>query len=128
MQTETNTHAESCKGYTARFLVKRARTGTRPGVHDLEKEIACMTAFLVLFGLAALLVVGGVRGSLRLRPHRLSTGRRLSGLRRSYATPMNYTTEDEVSRHYRKAWVTVILLLVVVMVIIINTLNAAVIH
>ena len=87
-----------------------------------------MTAFLVFFGLAALLVVGGVRGSLGLRPHRLSTGRRLSGLRRSYAAPMNDTTEDEISHHYRKAWVTLILLLVVVSVIIINTLNAAVIH
>ena len=87
-----------------------------------------MTALLLFFGLTALLIVGGVRGSLRLRTHRLSTGRRLSGLRRSYAAPMNDTTEDEISRHYRKAWVTLILLLVVVSVIIINTLNAAVIH
>ncbi len=102
--------------------------GTRPGVQNLEKEIARMTALLVFFGLTALLIVGGVRGSLRLRTHRLSTGRRLSGLRRSYAAPMNDTTEDEISRHYRKAWVTLILLLVVVSVIIINTLNAAVIH
>jgi hypothetical protein len=42
-----------------------------------------MIAFLFIFGLAALLVVGGIRGSLHLRPHRrVSTGRRLSGLRR----------------------------------------------
>jgi hypothetical protein len=60
-----------------------------------------MTAFLVFFGLTALLVVGGVRGSPRL-----STGRRVSGLRRSYAAPMHDTTEDEIVRHSRKAWVT----------------------
>jgi hypothetical protein len=78
--------------------------GTRPGVHALEKERVHMTAFLVFFGLAALLVVGGVRGSLHLRPHRLSTGRRVSGLRRSYATPMHDTTGEETSHYYRKAW------------------------
>ena len=88
-----------------------------------------MTAFLVFFGLTALLVVGGVRGSLHLRTHRLSTGRRLSGLRRSYAAPMNYTTEDEISHYYRKAFITLILVILSVIVIfIINTLNAAVIH
>ena len=129
MQVETNTHAESCQGYTARFLVKRARAGTRPGIHDLEKEIARMTAFLVFFGLAALLVVGGVRGSLHLRPHRLSTGRRVSGLRRSYAAPMHYTTGDETSHYYRKALITSILVMLsVIVIIIINTLNAIAIH
>ena len=87
-----------------------------------------MITFLVIFGLAALLVVGGVRGSLRLCPHRLLTGRRVSGLRRSHAAPMGYTTGDEMSRYARKAWVTLILILVVVSVIIINAINAAVIH
>ena len=87
-----------------------------------------MTAFLLFFGLAALLVVGGVRGSLRLHPHRMSAGRRVSGLRRSYAAPMDYTTEDEISHHYRKAWITLILLLVILSVIMISLLNAVVVH
>ncbi len=88
-----------------------------------------MTAFLVFFGLAALLVVGGVRGSLRLRPHRLSTERRVSGLRRSYATPINDTTGEETSHYYRKAWIALLLVMLSLIVIfIINTLNAAVIH
>jgi hypothetical protein len=88
-----------------------------------------MSAFLLFFGLAALLVVGGVRGSLRLRPHRLSTGRRVSGLRPSYAAPRHDTTGDETSHYYRKAWVTLILVMLSVIVIfIITTLNAAVIH
>ena len=88
-----------------------------------------MTAFLVFFGLTALLIVGGVRGSLRLRPHRLSTGRRVSGLRRSYATLMNDTTGEETSHYYRKAWIALLLVILSVIVIIaINTLNAAVIH
>jgi hypothetical protein len=103
--------------------------GTRPGVQNLEKEIVHMTAFLVFFGLVALLIVGGVRGSVRLRPHRLSTGRRVSGLRQSYAAPMNYTTGEETSHYYRKAWVTLILVVLsVIVILIINTLNAAVIH
>ncbi len=101
VQTETNTHAESCQGYTARSLGKRVK----PQVHDQGyitwRRKARMTAFLVFFGLTALLVVGGVRGSLRL-----STGRRVSGLRRSYAAPKHDTTEDEIARHSRKAWVT----------------------
>ncbi len=129
MQAETNTHAESCQGYTARSLGRRARAGTRPGIHDLEKEIVRMTAFLLFFGLAALLVVGGVRGSLHLRPHRLSIGRRVSGLRRSYAAPMHYTTGDETSHYYRKASITLILVLLsVIVIIIINTLNTTAIH
>ncbi len=88
-----------------------------------------MTAFLVFFGLAALLVVGGVRGSLHLRPQRLPTGRRGSGLRRSYAAPMNYTTGEETSHYYRRARIALLLVMLSVIVIfIINTLNAAVIH
>jgi hypothetical protein len=87
-----------------------------------------MSAFLLFFGLTALLIVGGVRGSLRLHPHRMSAGRRVSGLRRSYAAPMDDTTEDEISRHYRKVWITLILLLVILSVIMISLLNAVVVH
>ena len=87
-----------------------------------------MIAFLFTFGLAALLVVGGMRGSLHLRPHRrVSTGRRLSGLRRSYAAPMNYTTGEDASSHYaRKAVVTLILLLFLLSVIIIDAISAVI--
>ena len=88
-----------------------------------------MTAFLVFFGLTALLVVGGVRGSLHLRPQRLSTGQRVSGLRRSYATPMNYTTGEGTSHYYRRAWIALLLVMLsVIVVFIINTLNATAIH
>ena len=89
-----------------------------------------MMTFLFIFGLAALLVVGGTRGSLYLRPHRLSTGQLLSGLRRSSATPMNHTQHDKkISHYYRKAWITLILVMLSVIVfIIIYTLNAAAIH
>ena len=74
-------------GIGLRSLGKRARTYTLPGLYDPEKEIARMITFLFIFGLAAFLIVGGTRGSLHLRTHRVSTGRRLSGLRRSYAVP-----------------------------------------
>ena len=88
-----------------------------------------MTAFLVFFGLAALLIVGGVRGSLRLRPHRLSTGQHGSGLRRSYAAPMHDTTEAELSHYYRKTFIVLLLVILSVIIIIaINTLNATIIH
>jgi len=88
-----------------------------------------MTAFLVFFGLAALLGIGCVRGSLQLRPHRLSTGRRLSGLRRSYATPMNDTTEAEISYYYRKTFIALLLVILsVIVLIVINTLNATILH
>src|SRR5437016_4120845 len=87
-------------GTSLRSLWKRARPQILPGLHDPEEEIVRMIAFLVTFGLAALIVVGGVRASLRLRVPTMPTGRRLSGLRRSYsaplrrsyATPMDYTT------------------------------------
>jgi hypothetical protein len=88
-----------------------------------------MSAFLVFFGLTALLIVGGVRGSLRLLTHRLSTRRRVSGLRRSYASPMNDTTEAELSHYYRKTFIALLLVILSVIVIIaINTLNATIIH
>ena len=87
-----------------------------------------MTAFLVFFGLAALLIVGGVRGSLRLRPHRLSTGRRGSGLQRSYAAPMYGTTGEETSHYYRKAWIILILVMLSVTILMISMLNAAVVR
>ena len=90
-----------------------------------------MITYLLFLGLAALLMVGGVRGCLYLRTHRIATGQHVSGLRPAYAAPMNYSTGYETSHYYRKAWVILILLLVVVGVIIIfitNTLNAAVIH
>jgi|GEM_PF-4583313 hypothetical protein len=87
-----------------------------------------MIAFLFTFGLAALLVVGGMRGRLPLRPHRrVSTGRRLSGLRRVYTAPMNYTTGEDASSHYtRKAVVTLILLLFILNVIIIIAISAVI--
>jgi hypothetical protein len=88
-----------------------------------------MSAFLVFFGLTALLIVGGVRGCLQLRPHRLSTGRRVSGLRRSYATPMHDTTEAELSHYYRKTFIALLLVILsVIVVLAINTLNATIIH
>jgi len=85
-----------------------------------------MITFLLIFGLAALLVVGGMRGSLHLRTHRMSTGRRLSSLRRAHAAPMNYMTEDEMSHRARKTVIILILLLVMLSVIIINLLNAVI--
>ena len=96
------------------------------GLHDPETEIARMITFLLIFGLAALLVVGGMRGSLHLRTHRMSTGRRLSGLRRSHAAQMNDMTEDEMSHRARKAVIILILLLAMLSVIIINILNAVI--
>jgi hypothetical protein len=85
-----------------------------------------MSTFLLIFGLAALLVVGGMRGSLHLHPHRMSTGRRLRGLRRSHAAPMNDTSEDEMSHRARKVLIILILLLVMLGVIIINILNTVI--
>ena len=88
-----------------------------------------MTAFLVFFGLAALLVVGGVRGSLNLRPHRLSTGQLLSGLRRSSATPMHHPQHDyKTSHYYQKAWITMILVLFSVIILMIAFFGAAATH
>ena len=92
-----------------------------------------MMAFLFTFGLAAILVVGGVMDSLHLRPHRVATGRRVSGLRRAYAAPMGYMTavnrrraEDVSSRYTRRAFVTSILLLVMLSVILIGAINAVI--
>jgi hypothetical protein len=94
-----------------------------------------MIAFLVTFGFAALLVFGGVRASLRLRLRvpGMPTGRRLSGLRRSYSAPMVYTTpknirdyEVAMSRYPRKAFVFMIFILVMLSVLIIHTISLAV--
>ena len=92
-----------------------------------------MIAFLVTFGLAALIVVGGVRASLRLRVPTMPTGRRLSGLRRSYSAPMVYTTpknigesEDAMSRYSRKAFVFSILILVLLSVVVIRAISLVV--
>jgi len=85
-----------------------------------------MSTFLLIFGLAALLIVGGMRGSLHLRTHRISTGRRLSGLRRSHTAHSNYTTEDEMSHRARKILITLILLLVMLSVIILTASNAVI--
>jgi hypothetical protein len=92
-----------------------------------------MIAFLVTFGLAALLVVVGVRASLRLRIPDIPTGPRLSGLRRAYSAPMVYRTpknigapEDPMSRYSRKAFVFSILILVVLSVIVIHAISLAV--
>ncbi len=87
-----------------------------------------MITFLFIFGLAAFLIVGGTRGSLHLRTHRASTGRRLSGLRRSYAVPGYKTTADsreaeEMTRYTRKAAAISILILVTLSVIIIGALS-----
>ena len=92
-----------------------------------------MIAFLVTFGLAALLVVVGVRASLRLRIPDIPTGQRLSGLRRSYSAPMVYTTpknigesEDVMSRYSRKAFVFSILILVLLSVVVIRAISLVV--
>jgi len=97
-----------------------------PGLDDPGKEVAHMSTFLLIFGLAALLIVGGMRGSLHLRTHRISTGRRLSGLRRSHTAHSNYTTEDEMSHRARKILITLILLLVMLSVIILTASNAVI--
>ena len=58
--------------------IRQMTTGTLSGLHDPEKEIVrMMITFLLFFGLATLLVVGGVRVSLHLHTHYISTGRRL---------------------------------------------------
>jgi hypothetical protein len=86
-----------------------------------------MMTLLVVFGLAALLVGGGVRGSLHLRPHHLSTGQLVSGLRRSSAAPLKHAQhDDKTSHYYRKAWITLILLLVLLSVLMITLLNVVI--
>ena len=88
-----------------------------------------MTAFLVFFGLTAFLVVGGVRGSLHLRPHHIATGQHVSSLRRSSAAPRHDTQHDnKTSHYYRKAWITLVLVLLSVIVLIIAMLGAAATH
>jgi hypothetical protein len=88
-----------------------------------------MIAFLFFFGLAAFLIVGGTRGSLHLRTHRVLTERRLSGLRRSYADPMGYQTPadnrdiEETTRYTRKTVAISILILVTSSVILIGVLS-----
>ena len=88
-----------------------------------------MITFLFIFGLVAFLIVGGMRGSLHLRTHRVSTGRRLSGLRRSYTVPVGYKTTagsrgvDETTRYTRKFVAILILILVMLIVIIIGGLS-----
>ena len=88
-----------------------------------------MIAFLLTFGLVAFLIVVGIRGSVHLRTHRMFTGRRLSGLRRSYAVPMGYKTTtdskvtDEMTRYTRKAVVILILILVTLTVIVFSVLS-----
>lgn len=90
-----------------------------------------MIAFLLTFGLATLLAVGGMRASLRLRTPGMPTERSLSGLRRSYAAPMNYTTtekssasEDGMSRYTRKTIVFLILILVTLSVILMHAIGS----
>ena len=88
-----------------------------------------MIAFLFTFGLTAFLIVVGIRGSLHLRTHRASTGRRLSGLRRSYAVPMGYQTTadsraaEETTRYTRKTVAISILIIVTLSVILIGVLS-----
>jgi hypothetical protein len=104
-----------------------------PGLHNPEEEIVRMIAFLITFGLAVLLVVGGVRASLRLRVPGMPTGRRLSGLRRSFSAPMVYTTpknisdyENAMSNYPRRAFVFSILILVTLSVFIIHIISLAI--
>ena len=116
-------------GIGLRPLGKSTRTEILPGFQDPEKEIARMITFLFIFGLAAFLIVGGTRGSLHLRTHRVSTERRLSGLRRSYAVPMGYQTPadsraaEETTRYTRKTVAISILILVTLSVILIGALS-----
>jgi hypothetical protein len=104
-----------------------------PGLHNPEEEIVRMIAFLVTVSVAALLVVAGVKASLRLRVPGIPARRRLSGLRRSYSAPMVYSTpknirdyEDAISRYPRKAFVLTILILVMLSVLIIHIISLAV--
>ena len=90
-----------------------------------------MITFLFILGLAALLIVGGMKGSLRLRTHRVSTRQRLRGLRRSYAAPTGYKTtadsnptESEMTRYIRKVLVILILILAMLSVFIIHASGA----
>jgi hypothetical protein len=89
-----------------------------------------MIAFLFTFGLVAFLIVVGIRGSVHLRTHRVFTGRRLSGLRRSYTVPMGYKATvdsrvtDETTSYTRKAMVVSVLILVTLSVIVIGALSA----
>ena len=92
-----------------------------------------MIAFLLTFGLAALLIVGGMKASLHMRTHRVSTRQRLSSLRRSYADPMGYKTgansslvQSEMTRYTRKALVISILILVMLSVIIMHALSTSI--
>lgn len=105
---------------------KRARIWIRPGIHDPEKEIVCMSAFLLIFGLTVLLIFGGMIGSLRLRTHRMSTR---IGLRRSYTAPNGANSslaENEMARYSRKAFVITILILVILSVIIIHAVGTSI--
>jgi hypothetical protein len=97
-----------------------------------------MIAFLVTFGLVALLVVMGVRSSVRLRVPDMPTRRRLSGLRQSYSAPMVYKTpvyttpkhirksEDAMVSYSRKAFVFSILILVMLSWIVIHIISLVV--
>jgi hypothetical protein len=91
-----------------------------------------MLAFLFTFGLAALLIGAGLLVNLRLRTQRLAPGRRVSGFRRAYATPMGYTPAansrgaDRSTRYTRKAVVTSLLLLVLLSVLLLGAISAAV--
>jgi hypothetical protein len=88
-----------------------------------------MNSFLLIFGLTAFLIVGGVWGSTRLYTHRVPTRRRWDGLQRSYAVPLGYKTGednsgvDETTRYTRKAVAISLLILVTLSVILIGALS-----
>jgi hypothetical protein len=90
-----------------------------------------MMTFLFFIGVAAVLIVGGTRGSLYLRTRRVSTGRRLGSLRRSYVVPVDYEATadselvDETTRYNRKMLGISLLFLGTVGVIIMGVLSVA---
>lgn len=88
-----------------------------------------MIAFLLAFGLTTLLIVGGMRASLRLRPPGMATKRRISSLRRSYAyttTENSSASGDEMSRYTRMVFVISCLILIMLSVIVINAIGSVI--
>jgi hypothetical protein len=90
-----------------------------------------MIAFLLALGLVVLLVVGGLMISLRLRIPSMPTQPHMSGLRRSYAAPMDYTTAentgesgDEMSNYARRVFAILILIIFMASLFIINAISS----
>ncbi len=92
-----------------------------------------MIAFLFVFGLVTFLIVGGMRGSMYLHTHRVPIRRRLSGLRRSYAVPLNSktpvdSTETDETTHYTRKAVGISLLILVTLTVILIGALSTIIH